>query len=273
MESFFLAETTKYLYLLFDPDNFLNNDGKSGITFQTSHGECVINTGAYIFNTEAHPIDSAALKCCHDIPYKQLVSPDHSSSEYLGDIIQIIEDTENITRTINVEMIEQVSDNITLDNLKKWLNSGEDKSEFLTFLDDIKKTSSTNGPSKYDNISSLYGSLIELSELNSGVIRNITQDIRSVKKLKKLQFKPNISDEIFNQNTQSIQTDMNISENSEARMETDEATVKKKFNAQQLLEFIRETFDDANISKKYELMGCKSQNFVQRLAVFGEILT
>ena len=27
MESFFLAETTKYLYLLFDPENFLHNRG------------------------------------------------------------------------------------------------------------------------------------------------------------------------------------------------------------------------------------------------------
>uniref|UniRef100_A0A182MH85 alpha-1,2-Mannosidase n=1 Tax=Anopheles culicifacies TaxID=139723 RepID=A0A182MH85_9DIPT len=30
MESFFLAETTKYLYLLFDPDNVLHNDGGIG---------------------------------------------------------------------------------------------------------------------------------------------------------------------------------------------------------------------------------------------------
>jgi hypothetical protein len=29
MESFFLAETTKYLYLLFDPDNFIHNPGKN----------------------------------------------------------------------------------------------------------------------------------------------------------------------------------------------------------------------------------------------------
>ncbi|KAI9334889.1 glycoside hydrolase, partial [Obelidium mucronatum] len=36
MESFFLAETLKYLYLLFDPDN-------------------EYNTGNYVFNTEAHP--------------------------------------------------------------------------------------------------------------------------------------------------------------------------------------------------------------------------
>lgn len=214
MESFFLAETTKYLYLLFDPDNFLNNDGKSGITIQTSQGECVVDTGAYIFNTEAHPIDSSALKCCYDIPYKQLVPPDQSSSEYLGDIIQIDEDIENITRTNNIKIIDQKSEDITIDNLKDWLNSNEDKSEFLKLLDDMKKPNSTNDSSKYDNILSLYGSLIELNELESGV-----------------------------------------------------------FNAQRLLEFIRENFDDANVSKNYELMGCKSQTFVQRLAVLGETLT
>lgn len=273
MESFFLAETTKYLYLLFDPDNFLNNNGNSGITVQTSHGECVIDTGAYIFNTEAHPIDSAALSCCHDIPYKQLLSPNQSSSEYLGDIVQINKDTENITQTINIKIIDQVSEDITLDNLKEWLNSDGDKSEFLKFLDDMKKTNLTNGPSKYDNISSLYGSLLELSQLNSGLIQNITQDVGFVNSLKRLRIKQNISNEIFNQNRQSIQTDMNISENSETRMETDATTVKTQFNAQRLLEFIRETFDDAAIPKNYELMGCKSQTFVQRLAVLGEILT
>ena len=37
MDSFFLSETLKYLYLLFDDDNFLNR-------------------GEYIFNTEGHPI-------------------------------------------------------------------------------------------------------------------------------------------------------------------------------------------------------------------------
>ena len=27
-------------------------------------GECLIETGFYVFNTEAHPIDGAALDCC-----------------------------------------------------------------------------------------------------------------------------------------------------------------------------------------------------------------
>lgn len=52
MESFFLAETTKYLYLLFDPDNFIHNDGRHGKVWNTAGGrECIIDAGGYVFNT------------------------------------------------------------------------------------------------------------------------------------------------------------------------------------------------------------------------------
>ncbi|XP_056403979.1 ER degradation-enhancing alpha-mannosidase-like protein 2 [Hyla sarda] len=64
MESFFLAETIKYLYLLFDPDNFIHNDGSAFDLVVTPYGECVLGAGGYVFNTEAHPIDPAALHCC-----------------------------------------------------------------------------------------------------------------------------------------------------------------------------------------------------------------
>lgn len=63
MESFFLAETVKYLYLLFDPDNFLHG----GVTSWETGGEggqCVLGAGGFVFNTEAHPLDPAALYCC-----------------------------------------------------------------------------------------------------------------------------------------------------------------------------------------------------------------
>ena len=42
MESFFLSETTKYLYLLFDPDNFIHNDGETAKIVETTVGKCVI---------------------------------------------------------------------------------------------------------------------------------------------------------------------------------------------------------------------------------------
>ena len=63
MESFFLAETTKYLYLLFDTENEIIHQSK-GHVVQTPFGECVVEAGGWIFNTEAHPIDAAALDCC-----------------------------------------------------------------------------------------------------------------------------------------------------------------------------------------------------------------
>ncbi|XP_044012786.1 ER degradation-enhancing alpha-mannosidase-like protein 2 [Aphidius gifuensis] len=68
MESFFLAETTKYLYLLFDTDNFIHNNGQKGDIINTQWGQCVVNAGGYIFNTEAHPIDPGALSCCQINP-------------------------------------------------------------------------------------------------------------------------------------------------------------------------------------------------------------
>lgn len=67
MESFFLAETIKYLYLLFDPAHFLHGGGAEGDGSWEEGGEggqCVLGAGGFIFNTEAHPLDPAALYCC-----------------------------------------------------------------------------------------------------------------------------------------------------------------------------------------------------------------
>ena len=72
MESFFLAETTKYLYLLFDPDNFLHNRGNKATKVETPGGVCWMEAGGYIYNTEAHPIDPAALQCCSGLTEKEI---------------------------------------------------------------------------------------------------------------------------------------------------------------------------------------------------------
>ncbi|XP_012866147.1 PREDICTED: ER degradation-enhancing alpha-mannosidase-like protein 2 [Dipodomys ordii] len=71
MESFFLAETVKYLYLLFDPTNFIHNNGSTFDAVMTPYGECILGAGGYIFNTEAHPIDPAALHCCRRLKEEQ----------------------------------------------------------------------------------------------------------------------------------------------------------------------------------------------------------
>ena len=48
MESFFLAETTKYLYLLFAEDHFIHNTGGHGTIINSSHGQCIIDAGMYM---------------------------------------------------------------------------------------------------------------------------------------------------------------------------------------------------------------------------------
>lgn len=72
MESFFLAETLKYLYLLFDETNFVHNDGSSGRLIDVNGSQCVVDTGSYVFNTEAHLIDIAAVDCCSAHKRKQI---------------------------------------------------------------------------------------------------------------------------------------------------------------------------------------------------------
>lgn len=70
MESFFLAETIKYLYLLFDPSHFLLQQ-QSWEEGAGPSEDCVLGAGGYIFNTEAHPLDPAALHCCSRRPQER----------------------------------------------------------------------------------------------------------------------------------------------------------------------------------------------------------
>jgi len=91
MESFFLAETTKYLYLLFDEDNFVHNPGNTATVHRTPHGECVVDAGGYVFNTEAHLIDPAALQCCssHTIDEIEAHLNLDNLSEFVGDTVPV----------------------------------------------------------------------------------------------------------------------------------------------------------------------------------------
>lgn len=65
MESFFLAETTKYLYLLFDENNFIHkHDGSESPRHNGVPSHCLMGSLGYVFNTEAHPLDIGAIRCC-----------------------------------------------------------------------------------------------------------------------------------------------------------------------------------------------------------------
>ncbi len=97
MESFFLAETTKYLYLLFDPDNFIHNRGEHGKIFTTASGHvCVIDSGGYLFNTEAHPIDPGILECCSKNPSSK------DQQLYFEQNVQLLKTNLDIARKISL---------------------------------------------------------------------------------------------------------------------------------------------------------------------------
>ena len=82
MESYFLAETLKYLYLLFDSEHFLTLSPrpaqrhnmtellKKGRAWHLLYNSrllrdgCSVGQSGYVFTTEAHPIDVGALNCC-----------------------------------------------------------------------------------------------------------------------------------------------------------------------------------------------------------------
>ncbi|KAL1509872.1 hypothetical protein ABEB36_004543 [Hypothenemus hampei] len=111
MESFFLSETTKYLYLLFDTDNFIHNQGQHGTLVKTPNGECVLDAGGYIFNTEAHPIDPSALYCCHDMPNYNL----HDFNEFKDkeELFKGVHTKKKLTNASHVEQQEIVTENDT----------------------------------------------------------------------------------------------------------------------------------------------------------------
>ena len=78
MESFFLSETTKYLYLLFSDDHWIFDKGVSGNISVTEDADfggyrvCAPNSFGYTFTTEAHPFAAGVLGCC----YPQYKVPD-----------------------------------------------------------------------------------------------------------------------------------------------------------------------------------------------------
>ncbi|XP_066147038.1 ER degradation-enhancing alpha-mannosidase-like protein 2 [Euwallacea fornicatus] len=206
MESFFLAETTKYLYLLFDTDNFIHNQGEHGTLINTPNGECVIDAGGYVFNTEAHPIDPSALHCCHSMPNYNLFD------------FKEFQKNQHIYRGVHIKDLN-----------KKPLDTPEDSNVTVLVLEALESvdTEANNNAEK---------SVIVLSE--------------------------------------GLESLGNVSSNGEAsEIETPQQKGGKLFDPQQMLErFRKENRYPRNRTWEgsYELLSCKAQKFLQRIAVMGE---
>lgn len=308
MESFFLAETTKYLYLLFDPDHYLNNNGGIGTLINTPNGECVIDAGGYIFNTEAHPIDPSALRCCYDLSRQQLLSEDYDRSKYLGDIVRfsMTTDTEAEAQSLTDEFdtIEIVTseENASLESQISHLtnisgyNVEDAQNELLKFLNEMKSTPIKN-ISLGDDTDTLYDDLIvreriervdsnetsakqntrtESAKQNDSTSSRNANQTSSEDAADAHSFESNVSGEaeLIENTAERSAKQATTSETTEFfRFEPKDKVKKAPFDAQRFLERIRTMYNDKNVTRNYELLSCKAQSFSQRLAVLGEILT
>ncbi|XP_055709600.1 ER degradation-enhancing alpha-mannosidase-like protein 2 [Phlebotomus papatasi] len=294
MESFFLAETTKYLYLLFDPDNFLNNDGRSGTVINTPNGECVIEAGGYIFNTEAHPIDPAALRCCYDVPRQDLLAG-YKTIDFRGDIFKFSIENETVPEekpmenfTIEVETPktdpEETRKNIVfeiLSILKESKRQEEEKAESSnTTVDDSiilptdeKPEETTENPvetakvpptrDEEENTGEASGSFVSFEDDNSSsVSQNSTEVSTDPADLRSFVENQTENNSLLTEFVQSI-----LKSTQPAR---------PKFDAQNLLEKIRrgpyyQAAGNFSLqSDNYRLLTCRAQSYLQRLSIHGE---
>jgi mannosidase alpha-like ER degradation enhancer 2 len=306
MESFFLAETAKYLYLLFDPDNFLNSDGSYGTIIDTKNGECIIES-SFIFNTEAHPIDLGALKCCYEMPRESLVKG-FDRKKFMGELAiekMPLDENENLIKTddeagekANEDFKQQLMDEIlsALSSANKKLKESSDvqkrfvemtSRERQNFVDTTKVTVGqeqettrkvVEGSEENEKLETvrLSSSALDSDDANQSKYddyddgrseENVTTDSPQASKSEAKIIKKS-SDK--NNNNNSIITDFvkNILKTATTTKQ------RKKFDPQMMLEKIQNerygfTRNDT-WANKFELFSCKAQTYGNRVSVMGE---
>lgn len=288
MESFFLAETTKYLYLLFDPDNFIHNNGSSGTVIQTPNGECVIDAGGYFFNTEAHPIDTAAVYCCSAAKKENdaILQSMHDNLDLLS-LLDILDSTDNV---IGEKLILKEKENSKKKKLKgetgdmdpkelrnykveqevrmeKVNQNTENKDKVKVEQIKNKSESTANDHDKSENskFEKMENSELETKQLENESTDNISKNNDSP--VKKLTIKSKDAKQTAQPNMNSLVQLLSLLSGKEITTGKEEVEwipdVNHLFQVMQVY---------SNIYKiKPELMICKAQPFHMRWSVSGEM--
>ncbi|KAL0119975.1 hypothetical protein PUN28_007977 [Cardiocondyla obscurior] len=273
MESFFLAETTKYLYLLFDTDNFIHNTGSKGEIIDTQWGQCVIDAGGYIFNTEAHPIDPGALYCCRPA---QEIFPDKRPT---------------------LKRFLPTQDNVPVDNAPPYefyheKNAANKNPDVLPItiakLSDIRhysasekkdavnenvSTSNASSANPADSAGQEDATTEEEVEKSNQSIRLPTQVVSS-----STVYKADDSDDSSDSFESTIMLNRQYSNprivtEDDAPCNVTPSPAKAKFEPQILLENIRRgNLYPTNITARqnYQILSCQAQPFLQRMSIIGE---
>lgn len=172
-----------------------------------------------------------------------------------------------------------------------WLNNDEDKSELLKFIDEAissKKSSkinpllikpiNTTAMTNQSNINASYEELLIFdeilsAEINRSVNKNENSKVSVVKnQTTNIEMQDNQSPNWKIEHEETVKMTDDQEEIEKIKESTEDESQSKSFDPQSLLERIRKSNNRKSVTSNYELLTCKSQSFLQRLAVLGEIL-
>jgi mannosidase alpha-like ER degradation enhancer 2 len=176
MESFFLAETLKYLYLLFDETNFVNNDGSKGVIIDRNGTDCVVDSGGYVFNTEAHLIDIAAVYCCsHQKNFEDSILSEFQNNLDLHSLFGLHSKSSDLLEGIRVKYSSLMSNELDISD------SLEDDEDIENSQNNTIDGKIKSNPVSQVILESEYFSESESKEIFEDLLNNESQDLNSVK--------------------------------------------------------------------------------------------
>jgi mannosidase alpha-like ER degradation enhancer 2 len=278
MESFFLAETTKYLYLLFDTDNFIHNTGSEGEIIDTQWGQCIVDAGGYIFNTEAHPIDPGALYCCRPareiFPDKRPVLKRFLPTQNIPeDIVSSLDDSSYERRNIADEQHPDALLPIAIAKLSEIRHHATNKKKD-TPHENITSPSATVPT---ESIEDRNIKIQEMEKSNHNASRSAQLSPAQVLTSSSTIYKADDSETTDSFETSILSSDRQYSlpdvTQRNTRNATPSFTRNSRFEPQTLLENIRRgNLYPTNVTarRNYQILSCQAQPFLQRISIIGE---
>lgn len=289
MESFFLAETTKYLYLLFDTDNFIHNAGSEGDIIDTQWGKCVVDAGGYVFNTEAHPIDPGALYCCR--PAREIFPDRRATLKRFVPVLQESpEDVSSSSSSSDDGDLYYEKDKVTEKGADAVLPVAIAKlSEIRRYLATGKRNGDVNASSATTNATTLS------SRTANGVVARQENDARetTTEKRSNRSASPSVGQQVLADapaatvyraddsdeaagsgfEASSPLSSSNRPYSSGPSLNATPSPARARFEPQLLLESIRRgNLYPTNVTarRNYQILSCQAQPFLQRISIIGE---